>query len=377
MQYIIPFLMLALVGGVHYYLAHHIWRLVRHFFPKFPLYIPIIFFVLMTVIMLFSMIRPFGSALQSVVSAIGVCWMGIFIYLILFCLLSDFVVLIPRLLRLLSTSQIIKLRVVAGFCAVVLAISVSIYGVFHARRIYTVEYNVSVSDSPTSEMQVVLISDVHLGALGSEERLHQTVEEINLLKPDLVCIAGDFFDTDFRSVKNPEKAIETMKKIQSRYGVFACLGNHDSGKTLSSMMDFFDRAGVTLLKDEYVVIDGRLILAGRLDSSPIGGAGDLKRAELSKVLSDTDSALPLVVLDHNPASIDTYKGDADLVLSGHTHKGQIFPGSLITNAIYTIDYGYTRTTSGTQVIVTSGAGIWGPPMRVGTNCEIVNINLKL
>ncbi len=377
MRFVIAFLMIALICGVNFYLAHHIWRLVGLLIPKFPIFVPIIFFAFMTAVMLLSIVKPFGGALQSVVSAVGVCWMGIFVYLIIFCLLADFVVVIPRLLRLLSASQMVKLRLVAGVCAVVLCVVVSVYGFCHARRIYTVEYDVSVSNTPTSQMSVVLISDLHLGALGSESRLEQTVEKINRLNPDLVCIAGDFFDTDYRCVKNPKKAIETMKKIQSRYGVFACLGNHDSGKTLSSMMDFFDSAGVTLLKDEYVVIDERLILAGRLDSSPIGEAEDLERTEISKVLSSADSALPVVVLDHNPASIDTYRNEADLVLSGHTHKGQIFPGSLLTKAIYTVDYGHSKLKNGTQIIVTSGVGIWGPPMRVGTNCEIVNIHLKV
>jgi len=166
-----------------------------------------------------------------------------------------------------------------------------------------------------------------------------------------------------------------MAGIQSRYGVYACLGNHDAGKTYPKMEAFFARTGVTLLKDESAVIDGRLLLAGRLDRSPIGGASGLRRGEMSAVLTGADPALPVVVLDHNPAHVDDYHGEADLIISGHTHKGQIFPGSLITDAMYTVDYGYYRAEDGTQAVVTSGVGLWGPPMRVGSNCEVARINL--
>ena len=93
-------------------------------------------------------------------------------------------------------------------------------------------------------------------------------------------------------------------------------------------------------------------------------------------LEGVDPALPVVVMDHNPAHIGEYGPDVDLILCGHTHKGQILPGSLITSRMYTVDYGYYRAgESSPQVIVSSGVGAWGMPMRVGTDCEIVKITL--
>lgn len=377
MQYVVLLLLLAVMGGINFYLAHHVWRWIHYFFPNFSIVIPLIFFLTMAVMMLLSFFKPFGGSLQRVISTIGGCWMGIFVYLLIFCLLADLALLVPWLFRLLSGCDLAKLRAVAGVSAAVLTFTVSLYGFCHARQLYTAEYDVRLSPAPLSEMKLVFISDVHLGAMGSERRLERIVEEVNGLEPDLVCIAGDFFDTNFLSIKDPEKAIQTMQKIRSRYGVYACTGNHDSGKTFASMQDFFVRANVTLLMDEYAVIDDRLILAGRLDSSPIGGAGGLQRDALTAVLEGADPSLPVIVLDHNPGNVDTYEKDVELVLSGHTHKGQIFPGPLITKAMYTVDYGYARTESGMQVIVSSGAGIWGPPMRVGSNCEIVSIKLKI
>lgn len=377
MQHLVFFVLIVVMGGVNYYLAHHLWQWLHCLIPKLSVFLPFAVCIALSVMMLLSVLKLFGGALQRAISAVGVCWMGVFVYLLIFFLLSDLVVLIPWLFRLLSASALANFRLAAGIGATALALAVSVWGVCHAQRIYTTEYDVALSDAAASEMNVVVISDVHLGALGSEGRLEKIVEGINALEPDLVCIAGDFFDTDFRSIADPEKAIETMRGIRSRYGVYACLGNHDAGKTLAAMEDFLARANVTLLKDEFVVIDERVVLAGRLDPSPIGGAGGLSRGELASILEGAPSELPVVVLDHNPASVDTYRDEADLILSGHTHKGQIFPGALITDAMYTVDYGYYRAESGVQVVVTSGAGIWGLPMRVGSDCEIVRIRLKV
>ena len=89
-----------------------------------------------------------------------------------------------------------------------------------------------------------------------------------------------------------------------------------------------------------------------------------------------DNNLPVVVMDHNPANVDAYSDEVDLILSGHTHKGQIFPGSLITNQMFSVDYGYYRKDAQSpHVVVTSGVGYWGMPLRVGTDCEIVSIRL--
>lgn len=365
MLYLVLFGMLGILGGAHFYLAHRVWRLIHRFAPRFPLFISVIFFAMLMLLMALSFIKPFSGRLQQVFSVAGAAWMGCLVYLLLFFLLADLLALILHLPHF-----------AAGSAALVLALSVCLYGFVHAQQVKTVSYDVTLSPAPANEMTVVLISDVHLGAVGSEGRLEQIVSRINALSPDLVCIAGDLFDTTFTSIRDPERAILTLRQIKATHGVYACLGNHDAGKTLPQMEDFLERAGILLLKDEFAVIDGKFILAGRLDSSPIGGTGNLRRGALADILRSADPSLPVVVMDHNPAGIDTYRGDTALVLSGHTHKGQLFPGSLFTHAMYTVDYGYYQTENGTQIIVTSGAGTWGPPMRIGTDCEVVQIRLK-
>ena len=226
-------------------------------------------------------------------------------------------------------------------------------------------------------MKIVLISDLHLGAVNSEKRLENIVKNINNLEPDIVCIAGDIFNDDYYALQNPEKAIGLLKSITATYGVYGSLGNHDSGKTFDEMINFLKQSHIKLLNDTYVIIDGRLALFGRVDPSPIGGFGELKRKEITESIASLDPKLPVVVMDHTPSNIEQYGENVDLVLAGHTHKGQIFPGSLITNAVFVVDYGhYQKDTVSPHVIVTSGVGTWGMPMRVGSNNEIVSINLR-
>jgi len=177
------------------------------------------------------------------------------------------------------------------------------------------------------------------------------------------------------ALDEPDEAVRILQGIESTYGVYACLGNHDGGSTLTDMEAFLARGNVTLLNDEYAVIENELVIIGRKDSSPIGDQGQ-PRKELTAVIKGLDVNLPIIVMDHNPANYNEYGSDIDLILSGHTHRGQIFPINVMTYFMYDADYGYYRKDGNSpQLIVTSGAGVWGPPLRIGSNNEIVSIEI--
>ncbi|MCL2668855.1 MAG: metallophosphoesterase, partial [Micrococcales bacterium] len=189
-------------------------------------------------------------------------------------------------------------------------------------------------------------------------------------KPDLVCIVGDTFNDSYNDIKNPDRAIKLFASINSTYGTYASLGNHDAGPTLDKMIGMLDKAGVVLLTEDHVVIDDRLVLVGRADRS---WADAPDRKPTSTVLAGLDPALPVVVMDHNPSNITDYDTSVDLIVCGHTHRGQFFPVNIMTMLSYPIDYGHR--TRAPQVIVTSGAGTWGIPLRIGSNSEVVTINV--
>ena len=261
-----------------------------------------------------------------------------------------------------------------GWGTFLLLAAVCTYGFLHAKIIQVQEYSVSISakESEVSSLRVVLLSDVHLGYITDEAYVARLVEAINSQGADFVCIAGDLFDGDVTSLDDREAIAGLFGSIESRYGVYACLGNHDAGAGYEEMVAFCQEAGIVLLEDETAVVEDVLVISGRRDLSPIGNQGATREEFAETAQMQT---LPTIVLDHQPSSVSDYRAPVDLVLSGHTHKGQMFPFGLVTNAIFEVDYGYYETAAGVSVIVSSGAGTWGPPMRVASDSEIVSILL--
>ena len=379
-KFIAILFLLFLLGGITYYISRRIYQGLKSFFEKIrfvPILIVVSTLVLFLILGFAKSMLPLSTSIKHGLGVISAYCMGIFLYLLLFTLAAELLTLIPKLLKLTFT----KHRLFNGIVmiSVLLLTTITCVGGFiNARQIDHVSYSIKLEGKQDiSDLKIVMISDLHLGSVTSEDRLDEIVSEINSQTPDIICIAGDFFDTDFSAINDPNTAIKTLKKLKSTYGVYAALGNHDGGKTHEQMVEFLEDSNINLLEDEYEIIDNRLILIGRLDASSIGGYGDKKRSELSSFFTRDDPTLPVIVLDHNPARIDEYTTEADLILCGHTHKGQVFPGNLITNLMYTVDYGYyQKDISSPQVIVSSGIGAWGPPIRVGSDSEIVSINFS-
>jgi len=370
--------MAAFYGGANFYIGRRIFQWLKFLFPQLNgmMYtITFLFFVLSLILGYL----PLPSPLKGIMSWIGSHWMGIFVYLLMFFLVVDILVLLGGLVRIIPTPMPQTIRFCASLIAIVLTVGFVSYGIYNARQVRTVTYSVHTKETTLPvNMNIVLISDLHLGAINSEQRLKSVVQNINSIKPDIVCIVGDVFNDDYNAIRNPDGVIKLMKSIESTYGVYGCLGNHDGGNTFDQMLGLLEQSNVKLLNDEHVVIDEQLILVGRVDPSPIGGFGDLNRNDTTEVLASIgDTDMPVVVMDHSPSGIKQYDETVDLVLSGHTHRGQISPGSLFTRAIFTVDYGhYQKDANSPHFIVTSGAGTWAMPMRVGTKNEVVSIALR-
>lgn len=367
---------LSMYGVASFYIGRKIVRWIKLLFPHIngTVYAGIFGLLSLSLIMGFL---PLPAMMKGIMSWIGAYWMGIFVYLLLFFIVADLIILLGSLVKIIPTPLPQSIRFYAGLAVVLLTVGFVSYGIYNANQIKYVAYDIQTNKTISSAgMKIVLISDLHLGAVNSEKRLQSIVEKINALEPDLVCIAGDIFNDDYDAIRNPEKAKHLLRRITATYGVYASLGNHDAGKTFDNMMEFLEQSHIKLLNDEHVIIDERLVLFGRVDPSPIGGFGELTRTDITETLASLDPNMPVVVMDHTPVGLEQYGEEVDLVLSGHTHRGQIFPGSLITNALFVVDYGhYQKDAASPHVIVTSGVGTWGMPMRVGTNNEIVSIQL--
>ena len=368
--------LLGVLGGLNFYVGRRLFQTLTFLLPNINALIYSGLYIVVAVSFILARL-PLPAFIRGIMGSIGSIWMGMFVYLIMFFLLTDIVVFIGSAVKIIPADLLLNVRFCARIVAIVLSIGVISYGLYNATQTKTVSYDVQLNGRLSEEMKIVMIADLHLGDTNGEKRLEDIVQGINSLNPDIVCIVGDIFNDDYYMIQDPERASALLKNIEAAHGVYAVLGNHDAGRTLPEMMGFLERSNIKLLNDDHVIIDDRLVLIGRLDSSPIGGFGDMERIELSEVMDQIDADLPIVVMDHNPANIGEYGNEVDLILSGHSHKGQIFPGNLITKAIYTVDYGHYQKEAGSpHVIVTQGVSTWLMPMRIGTDNEIVSIGLR-
>jgi predicted MPP superfamily phosphohydrolase len=214
---------------------------------------------------------------------------------------------------------------------------------------------------------VLQVSDLHLGRLSGHERLAYIAGVAKEEKPDLVVFTGDFSE---RRERMPEGVCETLRGMTARYGKAAVLGNHDLFTGGGPAAEFFRNCGVTMLRGESYEPAPGLVVAG-VDDLRRGDRGGAAR--LAPLL---DRAKPLLFLSHQPEGFDAVTASGSgLVLSGHTHNGQIFPFNLLELKLFKYFYGLYRE-GGFHIYVTSGAGTWGPPLRLFTRSELPLLTLR-
>ena len=220
--------------------------------------------------------------------------------------------------------------------------------------------------------RLVLVSDIHTGYAVTGKDVDRLVSDINRMSPDAVIIAGDLIDGDLLPVLK-ENTCGKLSEIKADGNVVATMGNHeylDDDKEAEKYLRSID--GLTLLRDQTTDVCGMHII-GR-DDVTHNNFYDKPRLKITD-FNRADSLFTIVV-DHQPRVIsDAEEIDADLYVGGHTHAGQIWPMNIITGILFSLDYGY-GCYGNTNALVTSGFGTWGPRMRIGTQSEIVIIDIK-
>ena len=267
---------------------------------------------------------------------------------------------------------------------------------FHSLRLVVIPENYRVAAAIAyafllrrNRNNVVLAADLHLGYNIGTAHMMQMVDKINEQNADIVVFAGDIFDNEYEALDDPEELIAVLQKIQSKYGVYACYGNHDveekilagftfggnkKKKSSIQMDEFLERAGIHLLQDEAVLIDDSFYLYGRPDAQR-PGRGINMRKTAAELMGELDTEKPVIVIDHEPKELqELADAGVDIDLCGHTHDGQMFPANLITALMWENSYGYLKKDH-MHTIVTSGVGLFGPNMRVGTIAEISPITV--
>lgn len=348
------FMLLPLLGNV--YVLWHVWRILP--FPSWAkvVVVTLMVFAFLLLFVGFSRHVHLSMPLATAVYEIGTSWLIILLYLFMAFLLLDigrWVHLVPATFLKNSWSGTLAVTAFMFF--------IFLYGNIHYHQKVRQPLTLTTGKTLCREMKVVMLSDLHLGYHNRRSEFAKWVDKINEEKADLILVAGDIIDKNIQPLEEQEMHQEFLRLNAP---VVACLGNHEYYGGESNALLFYKKADITLLRDSVTTV-GDLCIIGRDDRS------NPKRKTLSELMKGVDSTKYLVVLDHQPIQLEEAEQNGiDFQLSGHTHHGQVWPISWITESIYECAFGEWQRGS-TRYYVTSGIGIWGGKFRIGTRSEYV------
>ena len=318
------------------------------------------------------------SWLSSTLVMLGSFWLAAMVYFLLFAFAIDILRLcnfIVPFFPLFLTENPERTKEVTSFVVVVVVVCIVFGGYLNARtpRIKTLVLAIPKKGGSVKSLNIAVASDIHLGTIVCKSKLERIVKCINSLTPDLVLLPGDVVDEDIGPVIRNNLG-ETLRKIQSRYGVLAITGNHEYIGGVEPACRYLSEHGITMLRDASVKVGDILYVVGREDISIRGFAGKTRKP-LPELMMDVDKSYPVILMDHQPFHLDDAEANGvDLQLSGHTHHGQLWPFNFITKKVYELSWGYKKK-GNTHYYVSCGVGTWGPPIRTGNTPEIINIKL--
>ena len=366
----------SIYGGVHLYAF---LKLKRGFALGLPAYLILaIFMILMVVAPIVVRIseRHGYETLARGLAYIGFTWMGLIFIFISVSFFFDIYRLLHFLAKMLTRSPLedftLSLR---NFCTIAILVSfaVVIYGYFEALHIRTEHVTVKTCKIPEKigRFRVVQISDVHLGLIVGESRLKRILRQVRDARPDILVSTGDLVDGQMDDL---EMLTDMFQKISVTYGKFAVTGNHEFYAGIDRALAFTEKAGFTVLRGEGLTVSNFLNVAG-VDDPARKRYGPDREASEKALLEKMPREKFTLFLKHQPVISRESLGMFDLQLSGHTHKGQIFPFNLVTKIFYRMHTGLSKVDGNALLYVSRGSGTWGPPVRFLSPPEVTVIDI--
>lgn len=365
-----------LYGLINYYIYINGWHAIQPAGPSWLLTAyPVVFWLLVIA-------YPFGRILGKYLpqwladglAFVGGLWFAAMLYAFLAVVLLDVLGLAGGWLGITTGfSGRISLMIFTGVLLLVFLIIV--IGLINTSRIKVQRIELEIDKSyPGGELHLVMASDLHLGHVLGKRFVGRLVKHINRLNPDLVLFPGDLVDEDLKPVIEKQLGRQ-FQKLKPHLGIHAVTGNHEYIGGADKAVEYLQQYGIRFLRDEVVKVDEQFYLCGREDVSLNNFTGQ-RRKSLRELIRDSDLSLPLIVMDHQPVALaEAAENRADLLLCGHTHHGQMWPLNYITSNVFKLSRGHKKI-GNTHIFVSSGAGTWGPRIRIGSRPEIISILLR-
>ncbi|WP_455591557.1 metallophosphoesterase [Bacteroides sp.] len=292
---------------------------------------------------------------------IGTGWLVFTLYMVLFLLFFDLLKLFHIPFNYGFFFSLIFTFILLG------------YGYYNYRHPQTNVVNITLDKQYAGDgrpIKIVAVSDIHLGNGTGKTDLKQYVKMINGQNPDLILIGGDLIDNSVMPLY-AENMAEELSELKAPLGIYMVAGNHEYISGIDESIRFIQSTPIKLLRDTVMTLPNGIQLVGRDDRS------NHARSSLRDLMANVNRDKPVILLDHQPYQLaDSEAEGVDLQFSGHTHRGQVWPMSLVTDHIYEQSHGY-RQWGNSHIYVSSGLSLWGPPFRIGTESEMVVFQLSM
>lgn len=353
--------------ATNYYVAVRLYQMIPENLLMRVVFITIISIFIGSLFVFFPLSKILHFTATAWLYRIGTAWIIAFAYFLLIFIIIDLLKVSNNIFRFMNKNLMYTLthhNYISFFSIIGIVLFLLFIGNINYHKKKRVHFDIETSKLSvlTDRIRVVGVSDLHLGYTIGASELKKWVQLINSENPDIVVIGGDLIDNNTKVVFDM-KLDQILKNIQAPLGVYACLGNHEyiSGKRES--IRFHEMSDILVLKDTIFNVTDEITLIGRDDVS------NASRKSLNTIVNGVDKGRFKLLLDHQPINLEeAEKEKIDLQFSGHTHKGQIFPFSLITESMFENQHGIIQKGI-TWIYVSSGLGIWGGKFRIGTQSE--------
>jgi len=319
--------------------------------------------------------RNHHSVFSDILNIIGSFWLAFMLYGFFLFFISDIIHLILRISGILTSGRITEYRKWAFISTLLISSILIITGFINALIPVVRHYEININKPACGikNYRIAAVSDIHLGSIIRKRSLIKLSKMLADSKPDAVFLLGDIVDGEIGPVMKND-LLKYFNCPECRDGLLAITGNHEFIGGASVTIPYIEKNGIRILKDEVAIIENCIQVIGRLDRDGLRYRNE-SRKPLAKLMEQVESSKPVIVLDHQPINLDeAEKAGVDLQLSGHTHNGQMWPLNYITKMVYEVSSGYKQK-GNTHIIVSSGYGIWGPRVRLGSRPEIVIVDI--
>ncbi|MDO5687496.1 MAG: metallophosphoesterase [Neisseria sp.] len=317
-----------------------------------------IIFIVSNVLLLNLLLRLWHGAFHSMAM-----WLIFMLYTVYAVIAAGVLYLLLR--RIAPRSK--PLPALRAF-ALLFFIGLSLFSLHNAYVPTVRHYRITLDKPLAQPLRIGVASDLHLGKWFGKRQLDQLAAIMQQEKADLILLPGDIMDDNVIAYR-AKGMQEHFSRLRAPLGVYATLGNHDLFGHQHEITAEIRAAGIELLHDDVVQLPQGITLIGRPDNM------DKQRRSTAELLAQVDTSRPVIVLDHRPDHIEQHaRLPVDIQVSGHAHNGQIFPANLIVRAINRLAYGHEKIGNG-HFFVTSGYGFWAVPLRLGSQSEVMMIEV--